>query len=532
MTAKRINLQQATTREIMAFSLLPLGMFFVNSTVYTALNIYMTDILGFSMLYVSIIVLGTKVWDAVNDPLMGMIVERTRTKWGKCRPYLLWMAPSLCVSTALLFYPVQFGAQHNGPNGNRMLFALVLAVYMVFIATYTSVEIPYNSMTPLVFPEKKSRVKAVSVSNVVGSLGTILPSVLIFTLADVFGNGRNDPSNKGYFWAASIFSIIGCGVIAGSFFGIREKIYIPPHQVPYRKGLKIVFSDKRMTFLILCTFFSGFVNVGSLFLPYFAKWNTIGILPMEEISGFVSRLVGMEIHLTSTGLMTPVLQIGSGISYMLSMAVIPGLLKKMSKKQLWIWTSLLGAAANIVVYLVGVYILPYTTPAGCVVYTILRFFTNFPVGASLVLLIDMLADLTDEIELNSRERLEATMFSFKSLLYKLAWAIMNMVSMVIVGAVGYHAETMDKLTNGGTIPLIQSTTLPSISGGVDYTRVLNTIFFMLTAFGSLGLVLQAIPMFFYKEGGADIQEKLTAYRAERELERQAILDGALAEAGQ
>ncbi len=526
MPTKRIDPKQATTREMMAFSLLPLGMYFVSTTVSTALNLYMTDILGFSMLYVSFIVLGTKVWDAVNDPLMGMIVERTRTKWGKCRPYLLWISPFLCVMTALLFYPFPFSAKYDGPNGNRAHFAVMLIIYMIYIAAYTAIEIPYNSMTPLVFPEQKSRVKAVSVSNIVGSLGTILPAMLIFTLGDAFGNGRNDPSNKGFFWAALLFALIGCAVIMGSFFGIREKVYIPPKKQPYFKGLKIVFSDRRMTILILCAFFSGFINVGAIFLPYFAKWNTIGILPMDEINGYVNGLLGTQLRLTSTGLMTPILQIGSGISYIISMALIPPLLKKMSKKQLWIWTSLIGAVANVGVYLVGVYLLPYTSAAGCVVYTGLRFLTNFPVGASLVLLIAMMADLTDEIELASHERLEATVFSFKSLLFQLAWAIMNMASLALVGAVGYHADTMDRITNGGTAPLIESTLLPSIVDGVDYTRVLNTIFFMLTAFGSLGLLLQAIPMFFFKESGPEVLERLAAYRDERDRERQVALEQA------
>jgi len=527
MSVKRLNLYRATTREIMMFSLLPLGLFFVQSTVYTALNIYMSDILGFSMLYVSFIVLGAKLWEAFSGPLAGIVVEHTRTRWGKCRPYLLWASPPLFITTALLFFPIVFDSRWDGPNGNRMLFFFALTAYMIYIAAFTAVEIPYNSMTPLVFPEEKSRVRAVSMSNVIGSLGTILPSLLIFTLADIFGNGRNDPSNRGYFWAALIFALIGCVIISGSFFGIKEKIYMPPKQQPYLKGLRIVFRDKRMAILILCSFFSGIINVGSIFLPYFAKWNTIGILPMEAINGFVNRAFGTELRLTSTGILTPVLQIGSGISYMLSMAIIPPLLKKMSKKQLWIWTSLLGAAANVVVYLVGIYVLPYTTPAGCVAYTALRFFTNFPIGASIVLLIDLLADLTDEIELASHERLEATIFSIKSLLFKFAWAIMNMVSLAIVGAVGYDAERMDRLTSNGMVPLIQSTTLPSVAGGVNYTAVLNTIFFMLTAFGAIGMVLQAVPMFFYKEGGADTLEKLAAYREEKEREQQAALDAAM-----
>ena len=88
---RRIDIKRATNKEILAFSLLPLGFFFIDCTVYTVINFYMTDVLKLSMGLVSIVLMGTKIWDAVNDPMMGQIVERTRTKWGKCRPYLLWI---------------------------------------------------------------------------------------------------------------------------------------------------------------------------------------------------------------------------------------------------------------------------------------------------------------------------------------------------------------------------------------------------------------------------------------------------------
>ena len=112
---KRIDIKRATNREILAFSLLPLGFFFIDCTVYTVINFYMTDVLKLSMSLVSIILLGTKAWDAINDPIMGQIVERTRTKWGKCRPYLLWVSIPFAVTTALLSY------LSNSPKAGTLL---------------------------------------------------------------------------------------------------------------------------------------------------------------------------------------------------------------------------------------------------------------------------------------------------------------------------------------------------------------------------------------------------------------------------
>lgn len=70
-----------TTREIMAFSLLPFGMSTIYGIMSTALNLYLTDVLGLPLAMTGIVLSATKVWDAVNDPMMGMIVDKTNTKW-------------------------------------------------------------------------------------------------------------------------------------------------------------------------------------------------------------------------------------------------------------------------------------------------------------------------------------------------------------------------------------------------------------------------------------------------------------------
>lgn len=519
---KRLDLKNATSKEILAFSLLPLGFFFIDCTVYTVINFYMTDVLKLSMGLVSIVLLGTKAWDAINDPIMGQIVERTRTKWGKCRPYLLWIAIPFAITTALLFLPVNFPESwniitENGTNlGNAGNFVYMLIMYMVYITAYTAIEIPRNSLTPLVFPQKDLRVKAVSISNTVGSLGTILPSVLIWTMAGLLGNGKKDMSDMGYFWSAAIFAFMGAAIMMGSFFGIKEKVYIPPKKAKTADNLKRMLKDKRVLALLVAAFFNGIINLGAMFLSYFARWNCIGILPMDEINSFIEGIVGKNPNIDAVAILPTLLSVSSGISYMLSMLLVPPLLKKMNKKTLWIWMSFIGAAANILVYVIGIYLVPYTTTAGFVIYAVLRFFTNFPVGMSLVLLTSIIADVTDSIEMESGERIEATVYSFKGLLYKISAAVFNVVVLNIIDGLGYNAEKMEALTDGARIPLITSTLQASVIDGVNYTTLLNGIFFMLTALGSIALIAQAIPMLFFKFDENAIEDQLNEYRKAKE----------------
>ncbi len=520
---KSINLKKASSKEILAFSLLPLGMFFINTTVGTLFNIYMTDVLKLSMSLVSIVLLGTKAWDAINDPLMGLLVERTRTKWGKCRPYLLFCSIPLALVTSLLFFPIQFPESMNiydkagelmGNGGN---FAYVLIMYMLYITFYTSIEIPFASLNPLVFPEKDNRVKAVSVANTVGSLGSILPQTFAFLLVGILGNGQNSTDNYGYFFTAIIFSAFAAFLMIGAFTGIKEKIYIAPRNMDTKKTLKTVLSDGRIQILFMCAFFSGVTVVCNMFLPYFARWNCIGILPMEEINAFLTGIIGKEINIDAVAILPTLLSIMSGISYMLSMLIIPRCLKNMSKKSLWIRMSLIGAGANVLTYFIGIYIIPYNSVAGLVFYAVMRFFTNFPVGMSLVLIISMLADVTDDLEMKTGERLEATVYSFKGLLYKISVALFNVGVLNVIDSLGYNADRMTEASNGVTEALIVSTTQTSIIGDINYTVLLNGIFFMLTIVPAIGLVDQAIPMLKLKFNENYMEEKLEEYRKQKEL---------------
>lgn len=264
--------------------------------------------------------------------------------------------------------------------------------------------------------------------------------------------------------------------------------------------------------LVIAAFVSSLTNLGAnLFLPYFAKWNCIGVLPIEKISALLG---GAEI--TSEGLLIPLLQIGSGASYMLSMALVPWFLKKTDKKTLWIGVSMAGIIADVLCFIVGIWIILYNTTAGAVTYTILRFFTNFPIGIMTVLLIAMFSDVVDDLEMRTDKRLEGTVFSFRSLVGKISYALFNVIVLAVVNSFGYNPGKMAEITNNLTRPLIESTTQAAVYDGVNYTTLLNVIFFMLTALGAVGLLLQAIPMFFYKFDEKSQESKLKAFREEKE----------------
>ena len=513
MAAINKKRRNGSARELIFYSMLPFGMFTITTLINTSLNLYLTDVLGIGIVLFNVLMFSGRVWDAVNDPIMGFIVDKTKTKWGKCRPYILWGTPGFVLVTALLFSPVNFKGYGS--------FLFVLALYLLYDAFNTALDIPYQGLTPLLFPENKKRVKAVSVGNIIGSLGTILPSVLFFTVAGAWGRERQ---KEGYFYTALLFSVIGGICLLISFFGIKEKVYLPPKKTNLRQVMQILFTDKKMVVLMISFTFNALVNLGAFFLPYFCKWNCIGVLPVEQWSAWVSQKLNMSLSLTSEGILTPVIQIGSGLSYMLSMALIPLLLRRMDKKKLLIRISLLSAVASVATFIIGIWLVPYNTVPGLILYTGLRFFTNFPVGMSMVLFIAMFSDVTDDLEMRHGERLEGSVFSIKSLVMKIALASFNAIMMTTIRAFGYNIDKMNAASSNVTERLVVSTTQPNIIGGVNYTALMNAIFFMLTAASAIGLVLQVIPLFFYDFDEEAQEEKLKVYRGEKERRVQRELE--------
>ena len=102
------------------------------------LPFFYSNIFGLSLVDAGILVLVTRVWDAVSDPMMGIVADRTRTRWGKYRPYLLWVAAPFSVCGILLFTTPDFS------YAGKLLWAYV--TYILMMTVYTGINVPYGAM--------------------------------------------------------------------------------------------------------------------------------------------------------------------------------------------------------------------------------------------------------------------------------------------------------------------------------------------------------------------------------------------------
>ncbi len=214
------------------------------STVTTILQKYYTDILGLTPLFIMIMFIVARVWDAINDPIMGRIVDIRRPgKDGRYRPWMKWVAIPLCLATILMFLPWSGMASAMGAVGT-MVYATV--TYIIFGMIYTVHQIPYGSLASVVTTDAKERNKL----SVFRSAGAALGSLPILILTMFYSKGVVDENGNAVMGengkqlsqvqylpiiiGVSCLAIVGCVLLFVAYHNNKERVVAKPAE--HKKG--------------------------------------------------------------------------------------------------------------------------------------------------------------------------------------------------------------------------------------------------------------------------------------------------------
>lgn len=158
-------------KEGFSYSLCGFGQNLICTIIGSYLTVFMTDAIGFNALAVAFLMLGARIFDALNDPIMGSIVDRTRTKWGKCRPYMKWMAFPIAIMTAICFLP--WYPQSDGG------FAAISVMYVVWGMIYTVADVPYWGLSTAMSNDTYRRGNLLTIARLFCTVGAGI--VTVFT---------------------------------------------------------------------------------------------------------------------------------------------------------------------------------------------------------------------------------------------------------------------------------------------------------------------------------------------------------------
>ncbi len=344
--------------------------------------IFYTDTYGISAAAAGTIMLIARVWDMVSDPLMGIIADRTNTRWGKFRPYILWMAVPYGVLAVLTFTTPDLG------QTGKVIYAGI--TYLLLMTVFTAINLPYSSLGAVMTSDSYERAGLNSYRFIFAFIGQFIVTGTALSLALYFGKGD---TAKGYQYTLILFAIISIIMFMITFKATKERVQPPRDQKQdLKKDLKNLFKNKPWVIL----FFVGIIS-----FIMFAMQNL-------SIAYYFKYYIGKEENVQLFNIIgTVALIAGIPLSKPLS--------KRFGKRNVYIASSLLSGLFFILLYLPGVDNIVS-------IYT-LNILAKFTYAPAVPLLWTMLADTADYSEWKNGRRATGLVFSAATFAQKAGWGI-------------------------------------------------------------------------------------------------------------
>ena len=398
------------------------------------------DILGLSATFVGLILMIARVFDALNDPFMGILVAKTRTRWGRFRPWLF----SGTVLNAVVLYAL-FAAPDLSESGMMVYFAIV---YIVWGTTYTMMDIPYWSMIPAVTEMPKDRENLSVVGRTCASVGSAIIQVGTLLMVSALGGGNE---RTGFGLVALIVAVIFIAAEILCCFKVKEQRLEKVETSTVGQMFKALFSNDQalITVLAILLVNSSFYLTSNLII-YFFKYDVSGTGWMGNYTLFI--MVG-------------------GIFQILGMmAVYPLLHKKLSNTTLFkiaLTLAIVGYGLLLGICLSGL-------SANMIVLCIIGALVFTAFGILTVQTTVFLSGSVDYGQLKTGRREESVIFSMQTFVVKAASGIAVFITGIgldLIGLVGDTSETEEIVAQSADTILglrLLMTILPIIGLGIAF----------------------------------------------------------------
>ena len=440
-------------KEVLSYSIAGLGQNIICQLVTTFFMVYMTDVAGVSALWLAWMFLGARLFDAFNDPIMGSIVEMTRTKAGKMRPYLKYSPIPIAILTVLLFVSIP-GWTETGK------FAYSTIIYLLWGIAYTSVDVPYWGLASSMTSDTEKRNTLLTIARLFCTIGSGAVSVFIPV---IIGNNGTDYQYVAYPIIAVVSILIAIPTFWIGFKGTKERFYDAETDGKFTliKNLKLLGKNKPALMIILVGVLGSLRTIYMTTAVYYAKYN----LRDFNLAGVIFLLV-VPVGLAAT-LLTPVLS------------------KKFGKKAVFFWSHIIGGVLLVALYLIGLDS-NGTSVGAQVAFYIIIILAGVPSGFSNIMTYSMIADSIDYLEDKTGERAEAFCFSLQTFISKIGMAMTAFVTLMVLGEYGYDSS----LAEEGAIS-------DEVWNSAAFQHVLEGNWMATTLLCGLSMFACAIPLLFY-----------------------------------
>lgn len=389
MKKKSAQLGYRTTRsERVSYWLYFLGQNVFYGLIAINMQTFYSDV-GITAASIAIILFITKVWDAVNDPLLGVLIDKIRFKKGRFMPWIRIAMPALAVSSILFF-----SLPGSGSPTLKVVWATL--AYIAWDMSYTICDVPIFVLPTSMTDNIKERGQMLTMGRYFAMIGVTGASMLLPMLQSRLG------------WFVTALILTGVAVLTMlplCFKGKERRVVRPEKEITLRQMFRYVVGNKYLLIFYLAMFISGLTNFSQYVTIYFARHN----LGSQDMAGLISLLS-----------MVPMLIIG---------AILPSITKRMDKFTLYIICNLVAAAFGIVRFFIG-----YSNmTVFFVLYIVQAIFTS----ANNILLFTFTPDCLEYGTYHTGERAEGIAASVQTFFSKLVGSISGPVAMLILAGFGF-----------------------------------------------------------------------------------------------
>ncbi len=374
------------------------NLIFQMTTLY--LMYFYTDVFGLNPASVAILFLVARVIDAIAEPFIGVMIDRTQSKWGKCRPYFLWLAVPFSVTAVLMFLTPDFG------DTGKLVYAYIS--YTVLGIMYSGINLPLSAILPSLTSNSNERTVINTVRMVFAVIGVVIVSAGTMPLVNAFGGGNEA---KGFFVTILLFSVIALLLFLNMFANTKERVKaIDEKPLPFRVGVQALKGNTPWLIMLLLGLF---------------MWITTAIQGQTSIYYMTYYMKKPELISIVNSMQ---------LLMIVSMVFAPFAVKKIGKRN----TILIGSIVSICGYIVAIF--GGNAHSVPVLLTGLLI-SGLGMGVGAGLIFAMMADTVDYGEWRSGVRAQGLLYSASSFGVKVGMGIGGALGGLILSMGGYVAKS-------------------------------------------------------------------------------------------
>ena len=376
------------------------------------LMIFYTDVFGLPAAIVGTMFLVTRVWDSAFDPIVGVVADRTNSRWGKFRPYLLYLAIPFAIIGIFTFTTPDWS------DTSKLVYAYI--TYSLMMMVYSAINVPYASLLGVMSPDPKERNTLSTYRMTFAYIGSFVALLLFMPMVNYFGLERGE--QHGWMMAVIVIAVMCAILFYGCFAWTKERVKpIKEKQNPLKDDLKDLFHNRPWWILlgagVAALVFNSIRDGATVYyFKYFVVEETYSTVSLFGVSFVLSGLylaVGQAANIIGVVLAAPVSnRIGKKATYMGAMAI--------------------ATVLSIIFY--------WFDREQLTMIFIFQVLISICAGSIFPLLWSMYADCADYSELKTGNRATGLIFSSSSMSQKFGWAIGSAVTGWLLAYFGFQAN--------------------------------------------------------------------------------------------